>query len=193
MTTYQGGHAIMLQMPRSDHFERLFKIAQAWIFGQGEWIANEPNSYHLTLQFVGRDLKAESAAAMIQSAFAFAGSLTTIACEFTGRFEVLTTKKGRYLAALVNPASLADTRDFLGACLSELGVVSKDSFGFKPHVTLAEATAFKHLPGKITNLSVWGAVRRPPVRPVPEAVEPFTVECQQLEVKYGSHRMVVEL
>lgn len=169
MKTYEGGSAIMLALPELPELRRL---ASAWIFGQPGWETNE--DLHLTLQFVGRDLPSLKIAAMISGVFFFAEHAKALSCEFTGAFEILSTKKGRYLVALVNPAPLLKERERLQAELKELGVVSKDTFAFRPHVTLAEAPSNAEK------------------RAAPGAISEFKTVCTELTVKYGRHEMEIE-
>jgi len=180
MKRYKGGCAVMLKLWSEKHQHDLAALSRAaveWSKGRElDWRPVETEDYHLTLQFIGRNLASDKIASAIVTAFAFADEQARLQIEFTGALSTFATKKGRYLVAHVkNNESMASARKRLGHFLSEMGVAVKDAFEFKPHVTLAEA---------------------PPTVPehaAPVAIEPFSVECSKLIVKYGLHRMVVDL
>jgi len=182
MNKYPGGCAIMLKMPTAP-CEIFENEALHWVAGLGQeehkkdWKIAHPDDYHLTLQFVGRNLDGDKIGAMIYSAFLFAREPFTAPVEFTGTLGMLSTLKGRYLVAHVNGKPLEEARNKLESTLLEMGVVAKDPFrfGFSPHVTLAEASP--------------DAPRAKP----PPPVGPFSVQVKELVVKYGPYRMVVEL
>ena len=131
----------------------------------------DPENLHLTLQFVGRDLEREQVGWMLRSAL----QLEPQPLHFTGRYDVLRTGKGAHLVALVDSEPLLGARDRLRNLLKrDPKIVLRDQFKFNPHVTLLEAP-----PG--TELVI------------PEPLEPGTITATELEVKYGSRRMVVDL
>jgi len=176
MKIYKGGCAVMLKMPKGG-CDALENAALHWVApsGQGGWKTVKSEDYHLTLQFIGRDLDDKSVASAIVSSFTFAPRHSSIEVKFPGTLGMLTTGKGRYMVAHVDPAGLEEMRKELSAHLAEMGVYPKDSFDFSPHVTLAEA---------------------PPTAPKtkpPPPVGPFSVQVKELVVKYGPHKMIVEM
>lgn len=138
------------------------------------WDAKPPEDYHVTLQFVGRDLAASDAARVVAAAFAFADAATPIAVQLTGKLDAFSTTKGRYLVALADPAQLSGARAALLGRLQAAGISPRDTFAFRPHLTLLEGP-----PG----LSL--------IAPPPFA--PFAAMCNELTVKYGDREMGVEL
>lgn len=172
MTQYPGGCAIMLKVPLGSFAPPCVASAK-WT--SPPWILVPPDDYHLTLQFVGRDLDGDKIASTIYSAFLFARDPFPTLVEFTGVFGMLTTRKGRYMVAHVKSESLEAPRMKLQEVLGSMGVVPNDPFDFSPHVTMAEATP-----------------DAPKAKP-PGAIEPFSVPVNQIEVKYGPYRMSVQL
>jgi len=170
---YKGGCAIMLRISEEPE-GRLFGIVSRSKFASPPWKLTAPD-YHLTLQFVGRDLAEDKIGATIYSAFLFTRDPFTAPIEFTGAFGILSTRKGNYLVAHVNGKPLEEARKKLDGLLLEMGVVPKDSFDFNPHVTLAEAPP---------------DAERPEILP---DIKPFSVEVKQMVVKYGPYKMIVEL
>jgi len=170
---YKGGCAIMLRIPVEPCAAQMHVVAARW--AAPPWIRVHPADYHLTLQFVGRDLSGDKIGATIYSAFLFTRDPFTAPIEFTGALGVLSTRKGSYLVAHVNGKPLEEARKKLDGILLEMGVVPKDSFDFNPHVTLAEA------PPRVGKC-------KPPA-----AIQPFSVQVKELVVKYGPHKMIVEM
>lgn len=175
---YKGGCAVMLRLPVIQATDRLMRVMDAttWL-GTPDWRPTEVQDYHLTLQFIGRDLPADKIAAVIVSAFTFADEQRPgVTLEMTGKFDLHSTKKGRYIVAGVRAdAGLLAARERLQKALDAMGVKPQDSFAFKPHVTIAEAPPSAKLDS------------------LPTAISPFSLECRELIVKYGPHRMTVEL
>jgi 2'-5' RNA ligase len=173
MKRHLGGTAVMIKIP-DHHAIRVSEEAGAWLSGQNGWRTTSPNDYHVTLQFVGRDLDRATVAAVVFSTFML--DTGPIRLQFTGGFKVNITGKGTYLVAEIaaDPPLLA-ARDRLRKQLAEMGVTPKDGFKFSPHVTTAEA------PPKTA------------ARGLPLQIEPFSVECGEIIVKYGPRRMVVDL
>ena len=165
---YPGGCALMLKVGIGMRFMQPLRP-----FHEMGWTVHDPKDYHLTLVFVGRDLAAGTVQRVIASAFDLEGPIDV---EFTGQLDTFKTGKGRYVVALVKPDVLLARRKVAIEKLAEYGVTVNDSFPFKPHVTLAET---KPQVGLL-------AFDLP-------TVKPFTVASTQLEVKYGPHRMVMEL
>lgn len=140
------------------------------------WTVHDPKDYHLTLAFVGRDLPSGAVQRVIASAFDIEGGPIDVA--FTGRYDSFKTGKGRYVVALVEPANLLTKREAIIRKLAEYHVTLNDPFPFKPHITLAETKPYVNAP-ELAGLDL--------------ELQPFSVTCHQLQVKYGPHRMVVEL
>jgi len=166
---YQGGCALMLKVGIGDDY-RFVNLLEP-LCGTG-WTILDPENYHLTLTFVGRNLPTDQIQRVVACAFDLEGPVDV---RFTGKLDTFKTSKGRYVVALVeDDDSIMDKRNLFVTKLAEVGVVIRDAFSFKPHVSLAETG---------------------PKAVAPElfAVEPFTVTCHQLEVKYGPHRMMVDL
>lgn len=176
MKRYEGGTAIMLRIPE-DSCRELIIPAQTWGTGLDTCKLVEPRDYHLTLQFIGRDLPPDTIASVVVAAFISADELPRPTLQFTGVFGIHRTQKGCYLTAQIRKANpLTDARERVRRWLLEMQVKPKDSFGFNPHVTLVEAPP--------------SGVRIPAV---PDPIKPFSVECRELVVKYGKHQMTVEL
>jgi len=179
MKRYKGGCAVMLKLWDREHPCDLCALshpAMEWTEGHDEWKSVDMEDYHLTLQFIGRDLAGPDAAMVITSAFGFAEESGPIEISFTGRFSVHATSKGRYLVAEVQRSdALEASRKRLLEILRLADITPKDPFPFRPHVTLAEAPPTARDPGKLPTIA------------------PFSVEYRELVVKYGPHRMIVEL
>jgi 2'-5' RNA ligase len=176
MKIYKGGTAVMLKCPSELH-DRL-KAATPGGLVFPDWRPVDREDYHLTLRFIGRDLEATSACSSIAAAFLFTIERGEIPIElsFTGRIKKLSTSKGKYLAVEVEKSkALLDARSHLDQMLGKMGVVPKDSFDFNPHVTILEAA-----PG-VTSEAKLGEFA------------PFKSDCRELIVKYGRHRMKIEI
>lgn len=170
----------MLKMPDSTAFESLRNAAICLADNQREmydekWEVIRVADYHLTLQFVGRDLTNSEVALVTTCAFAFAEESGPMTVRLTGRLDIHATGKGRYLIAEVAlQDSLRAARERMQQLLRSASIAPKDPFPFHPHVTIAEAPPTAQ--GK-----------------APASRPSFEVESSQIEVKYGSHRMIVEL
>lgn len=173
---YTGGAAIMIKVPPTVP-DDLTRISRAlWGHEQEGRVALNPEDYHMTLQFLGRDLPAETISSAIASAFAFADQHGPIFMRFTGRFKTNFTRKGRYLTLEIDKDELiCEARARLVQCLLDRQVTPKDEFEFNPHMTLVELA-----PGGGQLVT-------------PGPVDPFVVECRKMIVKYGAYRMTVEL
>lgn len=171
---YEGGCAIMLKVWNDKTDFRFLNHLKP--LADTGWTVHDPKDYHLTLVFVGRDLMAGAIQRVIATAFDLEGG--PIDVRFTGFTDTFKTSKGRYVVALVEPDNLLARRNAAIEKLAEYGVFPSDSFPFKPHVTLAETKP---------------KVNAPEIAELKLPATPFTVQCSQLEVKYGRHRMVVEL
>jgi len=167
----------MLKLPEGT-CDVLHKAATAWSAGHDDWKVVHPRDYHLTLQFIGRDLNPEKIASSIcgVAMFAFSDDRAPQHLRLTGAFGAQITKKGRYLVARAMMDPLAIARGQLRQFLRNMEVVPKDSFEFRPHVTLAEAPPSARVPGAL-----------------PDPLSPFSVEYQELVVKYGPYRMTMQL
>lgn len=173
---YAGGAAVMVKVPPTVPNDLTLVSRALWGHGQEGRVALNPDDYHMTLQFLGRDLPSEIVASAISSAFAFADQHGPIYMRFTGCYKTLLTRKGRYLALEIEKDELIlEARAQIVQCLSDRQVKPKDEFDFNPHMTLVEL-----LPGG-------GRLE------TPGPVEPFVVECRQLILKYGPYRMPIDL
>jgi len=168
----------MLRVPSDDpNIRELHDLVVGCTAIHGKWKVTKPEDYHLTLQFVGRDLTSDEVAGSIVSAFTFANAHSGLKLNFPGSCRIQATTKGRYLVAGIDAdVTLREARKYLQGVLADMNVKPKDSFDFKPHVTLAEAPP-----------AAGGELPRPPT------VKPFSVPCHGLTVKYGPHRMVVDM
>lgn len=177
MIIYKGGTAIMLKLPPDDpNIRELHDAVVGCTAIHGKWKVTKPEDYHLTLQFVGRDLNSDEVAGSIVSAFQFANVHPGLKLDFSGACRIQVTTKGRYLVAGIDHAvPLLEARKHLQEALAEMGVKPRDTFEFKPHMTLAEAPP--------------GTKEVPPM----PAIKPFSVPCRGLTVKYGPNRMVVDV
>jgi len=177
MIIYKGGTAIMLRVPANDsNIRELHDMVVGCTAIHAKWKVVKPEDYHLTLQFVGRDLDSDAVSGTVFSAFQFANTHPGLKLSFSGACRIQVTTKGRYLVAGIDAdVALREARKYLQGVLADMNVKPKDSFEFKPHVTLAEAPpTTKEVP------------------PMP-AVKPFAVPCRGLTVKYGPNRMVVDM
>jgi 2'-5' RNA ligase len=173
---YGGGAAIMVKVPPTVPSDLTLISRGLWGHEHEGRLALNPEDYHMTLQFLGRDLRSDIIASAISGAFAFSEDHGPIYLQFTGRFKTLLTRKGRYLALEIEKDELLlEARARLAQCLSDRQVAPKDELDFNPHMTLVE------LPPGGGRLET------------PGPVQPFLIECHRLIVKYGSHRMVVDL
>lgn len=170
MAMYPGGCAILLKIPED---ERLHHTALGWALNDPRWVT-DPKDYHLTLQFVGRGLPWRSVVSMIVTAFEFASDRPAPSLKFTGELDVFRTSKGDHLVAHIHQEDfLLTARKEIQGNLALMDVAPKDSFDFRPHVTIGEMAPMS----------------RPPV---PPPIEAFSVQCSRLIVKYGPHRMPIE-
>jgi len=187
MITYKGGTAIMLKLPANDpNIVELHDLVVGCTALHGKWKVVKPEDYHLTLQFVGRDLTPDEVAGSIVSAFTFANAHPGLKLNFPGSCRIQTTTKGRYLVAGIDAdVTLRESRKYLQGVLADMDVKPKDSFEFKPHLTLAEAPPVTE--GEDRRMLLTLGLPKPPV------VKPFSVPCRGLTVKYGPNRMVVDM
>lgn len=172
MSKLKGGHAVMLVIPSAEPVKQLVEHCfDANRFQAGEW--NGYDKLHLTLQFVGRDLDTVQAGWVIRCGL----MVKPVTLRFTGQFDILRTSKGTYLVAKVEPSGelVAEKAALLALLERDPAIKIRDTFKFNPHVTIAE-----YGPGE-DRLSL------------PDAVAPFEVTVQQVEVKYGTRRMVADL
>jgi len=185
MKKYKGGCAIMLKLwdpKRQYDLVPLLDPAMKWAADRGDCKKVDVEDYHLTLQFVGRDLSGSEAALVITSAFAFAEESGPLEISFNGKFVLHGTSKGQYLVAKVEPTdALKTARERIRQLLRSASITIKDPFPFSPHVTLTEEPPADSESGA----DVEGA---------PDfSIPPLIAKASQIEVKYGPHRMLVEL
>jgi 2'-5' RNA ligase len=170
--------------PDRDTRERIRTYAAEWIVSNGNGAPGNPweveEDPHLTLQFIGRDLSSDQVAGVIAGAFAFAKQAPVIGLAAKD-LQFLATRKGIYLVLpVVDPPaederSIHVARSRLLQCLRNAKIEPKDTFPFKPHITLLE--------------------RRPSSGPRPnpgQLPEGFQIEFVEIVVKYGPHRMTIE-
>jgi len=163
----------MFKIPKQVEFTHIAVIQTA---GELKWLVANPLDYHLTLQFIGRDVSARRLASVIVAAFALvtADDWAPVTLRFTGRFLALKTFKNHSIVAEVeNGPVLQSVRKRLRDRLAEMDVNPKDDFGDHPHVTIARAP-----------------IEAKPLEP-PRPIGPFMIACDELSVKYGPHRMTV--
>lgn len=134
-----------------------------------------PRDYHLTLQFIGRDLHVDQVAGVITASLKGL-SKKPLSIEFDGTTRINKTSKGEYLVATVKPTDgLLEQRKILADELARQAVKITDSFLFAPHVTLAEGPV-----GSMKGVA-------------PFKFESYSVQCREAIVKYGKFKMSVML
>jgi hypothetical protein len=92
----------MLKLPENPNTIALSRAASAWAFGDNAWEVVASNDYHLTLQFIGRDLVSDKVASVIVSTFCLANQ-PPLVLGVTGELDVFATSKGRYLPLTIAP------------------------------------------------------------------------------------------
>lgn len=173
---YSGGAAVMVRVPGATPSDVTLVSRALWGHEAKGRVALNPEDYHMTLQFLGRDLRSETIASAIAGTFAFADQHGPLYLQFTGNFKTLFTRKGRYLALEIEKDELlCEARAQIVQCLTDRQVTPKDEFEFNPHMTLVELP-----PGNEKLVT-------------PGPVAPFVVECLDLIVKYGQYRMTIDL
>lgn len=172
-TTYVGGTAVLLPVRLPSH------LAAVYAQFAGDWvppgIVYSVPDYHITLQFVGRNLNSDVVLQVINAAWQTVGPLPV---EFTGVVKQWSTTKGQYLVAEVERTRpLLDMRRDFRAKLHELGgPVIHDQFEYNPHVTIAEAPPS-------ANVDTHAAF----------STVPYCVNVVQADVKYGNRKLTMEL
>ena len=169
---YKGGTAIMLKFT-GEYVEPLESLRDQIRNSEnaGAWRITPPEEYHLTLQFVGRDLTSEKVSRVVFSTYVFAEDEQPFKIEFTGAVRVNRTSKGSYVVAeVLKSKDLLRMKERIVDKLAQMEIKPRDGFDFNPHVTLAEAAPGQSAPSKVAN------------------IQPFTVDCKEIVVKYGSER-----
>lgn len=164
MRIIHGGTAVMYKVPS-------FFPHDWWSAIKGQaamWGAPLKEDYHLTLQFVGRDIDVYR----LRDVFFSIVEVQAATLKFTGSLTRWATKKGRYMVARVEATNeLLEQR----AALRSLGIVN--DFTWAPHVTLVE--------DKQTSLD--------DVDFLLSEVTPFEFSPSQLVLKYGNRTMELDL
>lgn len=151
----KGGSAVMLDVHTGDLHDRL------------RYLQCEGVGHHSTLQFIGRDLPADHAAAIVDAAV----RVPRMTLRSMGRCATYQTSKGIYLVLEIEKEDgLRYTRDALRTRLDLNGVNIRDVFKWSPHITLAEAP-----PGTVFA--------------VPEPVAPFDIPVASVTVKLGDQKL----
>lgn len=174
---YKGGCAVMLKLPEHDQVELdSLRVQARQSEERSDWRILPPETYHLTLQFVGRDLSSEKISRVVFSTFLFAEDEAPFQIEFTGVTSVNRTSKGSYLVAqVIKSNNILRMRERILDKFAQMDVKVKDGFGFNPHVTIAEADPGRAWPGELPTS------------------KSFSVDCNELVLKYGARRMSIDL
>jgi 2'-5' RNA ligase len=181
MKKCKGGTAIMLRLPLNTE-QREITSALAWkaTMDWGGRKMTPPDDLHLTLQFVGRDLDRHYVCEVIKASFGIA----PLTIKTRGHFLFFGTSKGRYMVMEVaKTPELITQREVTREWLRQAGLKIQDDFEWNPHITLAESNE----PATVTSGMVEARLK------LPDPIDPFEIQVTEVEVKYGSRRMIIDL
>lgn len=176
---FKGGTVVMLKPQISlNLFNRfqdaLGKLTFNW-HGPGVSLLPTLDDYHMTLQFIGRDLPNEAIGDVVKAALMSVESPIEIL--ITGNINEFATKDGLYFVAeVLKTPRLAAMRENIRKMLGSY--CAPDDFDFNPHITLISAKT-KNDEVKTTEHLY--------------AFKSEIVTCDKMVVKYGKRGMVIDL
>lgn len=161
---YSGGCAVMLRVPASVVPPPGMDIA-GWV---------EERDYHVTLQFVGKDMTSHQVCKILDSAFWLAERWRSPVITALGQLRTFRNKEASFVSLVEPTDALQDMKNSLASELALKGIRVRNDYEFTPHVTLA-----KH----------------PDRKRGPDAAQgvPWRCHADELAVKYGKQRMTIML